>query len=194
MYLFEFLQVAEWRIFKQTCTSIRLVREKFKIFWYGQYIVVQGRCWGLREICKNVTVILRKNHAKQQRQAATFYAMLTSRRAQHCSEAVAVVHAATGSILGKYDVINQTGSTKPIATQPQEDRARAAGIMHGTEDLKFGRGGSRDFRANRHRPTDRQTDMLVTMPRSAPLPGGLRSKGSFTPDAVRYVAVPCGAV
>jgi len=54
--------------FAQKC--IRLVREKWAIFPYGLYIVgiydslafqgyshIQGRCWGLREIRKNVTDI-----------------------------------------------------------------------------------------------------------------------------------------
>jgi len=58
----------EWRIFKQKC--ICLVCEKLTIFPYGQYVVgnvfslafwwytqVQDWSWGLREVCKNITVI-----------------------------------------------------------------------------------------------------------------------------------------
>jgi len=53
--------------FKEKC--IRLVREKLTVFPYGQYTIgiyisltfrryshVRDQCWGLREICKNVTV------------------------------------------------------------------------------------------------------------------------------------------
>ena len=55
------------------CSSIciRLVREKLTIFPHAEYIVgiggslafrsysqVRGQCWGLREICKNVTALL----------------------------------------------------------------------------------------------------------------------------------------
>jgi len=55
------------------------MREKLTIFPYGQCIIgIDGLLarskLGLREICKNVVVISRTNRAKQQRQAAIFYA------------------------------------------------------------------------------------------------------------------------
>jgi len=60
----------------------QLVREKLKYFHMDNISLKTSVHWpsrsklGLRQICRNVTVISCKNHAKQQQQAATFYARL----------------------------------------------------------------------------------------------------------------------
>jgi len=64
---------------------IQLMREQLRIFPYTQYIVriyvslafqkyaqVQGRCWSLQVICKNITVTSGTDHLKQQRKRQGF--------------------------------------------------------------------------------------------------------------------------
>ena len=75
-------QLFEWRFLNVFLKQkyIRLVREKLTIFSYRQYIIgiviyssflgctlLRDRSWHLRDICSNVTVILRRNHAALQR-------------------------------------------------------------------------------------------------------------------------------